>query len=318
MFRQALVDVANNYLAATKKEFRGHPLAVTLRGDLPSHLRQELGADADGLLIEGSAGQGRWAEVPWVALFEPTVTESATSGFYPVYLFSIVTNQLHLSLNQGTTRVTDEFKSAALNVLADRAELMRQRVADFADRLPERSISFGLKVGRLARGYAAGHALGKTYDLKNLPPEEVLLSDLRHALGAYRELIFRGGLDFSGDHKTASGGPPASIDEERRYRMHRRIERNSRAAKLAKSHHGYTCQVCDFNFFRFYGDIGKDFIEVHHLTPISSLEAGTKVQYDVATDFAVLCSNCHRMIHRTGDPSDVQGLRVSLLKKRGA
>lgn len=317
MFRKALVDVATNYLTATSEDFRGHALASTLRDTLPSDLGKNLGADANGLLIKGSPGQGRWAEVPWVAFFERSVTESARSGYYPVYLFSIATNSIHLSLNQGTTRVFDEFKSTALEVLTERAELIRRRVNDFADRIPERAISFGPAPGELARGYAAGHALGVSYNIADLPSEESLLLDLRNTLAAYRELIFRGGLDFSGDDKnTKADDPSASIDEERRYKMHRRIERNSRAAKLVKAHHGYTCQVCDFDFQSVYGDIGRNFIEAHHLTPISTLEAGTKVQYDVVTDFAVLCSNCHRMIHRTADPADVGALRASLLKNR--
>ena len=58
-----------------------------------------------------------------------------------------------------------------------------------------------------------------------------------------------------------------------------------------------------------YGELGRDFIEAHHLRPISLLEEGTAVSYDIATDFAVLCSNCHRMIHRTTDPSDLEGFR---------
>jgi len=37
------------------------------------------------------------------------------------------------------------------------------------------------------------------------------------------------------------------------------------------------------------------------------------VTYDVAADFAVLCANCYRMIHRSDDPSD-----LSLFKKNFA
>jgi 5-methylcytosine-specific restriction protein A len=33
------------------------------------------------------------------------------------------------------------------------------------------------------------------------------------------------------------------------------------------------------------------------------------VKYDVALDFAVLCANCHRMIHRTEHPSDLEGFK---------
>jgi 5-methylcytosine-specific restriction enzyme A len=53
------------------------------------------------------------------------------------------------------------------------------------------------------------------------------------------------------------------------------------------------------------GEIGRGFIEAHHLRPIATLEEGVPVEYDVAADFAVLCSNCHRMIHRFGDASDL-------------
>jgi 5-methylcytosine-specific restriction protein A len=45
---------------------------------------------------------------------------------------------------------------------------------------------------------------------------------------------------------------------------------------------------------------------------MASLEEGAVVAYDVLTDFAVLCANCHRMIHRTDDPSDLNAFRALL------
>lgn len=125
------------------------------------------------------------------------------------------------------------------------------------------------------------------------------------------EHIFRGGLDpiaeeTDSDEPTGTG----TLIEKRRYKMHRRIERNPKAAKAAKKHHGSQCQACEFEFHIRYGDIGHGFIEAHHLKPISSLKEGEAVSYDIATDFAVLCSNCHRMIHRTSDPSDINAFRL--------
>ncbi len=46
------------------------------------------------------------------------------------------------------------------------------------------------------------------------------------------------------------------------------------------------------------------------LLAISTLEEGVAVHYDIAEDFAVLCSNCHRMIHRSRDPSDLDAFRA--------
>ncbi len=55
------------------------------------------------------------------------------------------------------------------------------------------------------------------------------------------------------------------------------------------------CEICGFDFYDTYGEIGEDFIEGHHTVPVSKLEEGqvTKVE-----DIAIVCSNCHRMLHR--------------------
>ncbi|MEA3074723.1 MAG: 5-methylcytosine-specific restriction enzyme [Alphaproteobacteria bacterium] len=96
------------------------------------------------------------------------------------------------------------------------------------------------------------------------------------------------------------------IIEQHRYRWHRLVERNSRGSRAAKEAHGYRCQACAFPFEKFYGRVGRDFIEAHHLIPLSELAFHEERSY-LANDFAVLCSNCHRMIHRCRDPSDLDG-----------
>lgn len=90
------------------------------------------------------------------------------------------------------------------------------------------------------------------------------------------------------------------------------IARRSWPSGQAKKFHGARCQACDLDFEERYGKIGKGFIEAHHLRPIATLEEGVPVPYDVAADFAVLCSNCHRMIHRTDDPSNLSLFRANL------
>ena len=56
------------------------------------------------------------------------------------------------------------------------------------------------------------------------------------------------------------------------------------------------CEVCDMAFKDVYGEIGGDYIEVHHLSPISQIEGVHEV--DPKTDLVPLCANCHAMIHR--------------------
>ena len=54
------------------------------------------------------------------------------------------------------------------------------------------------------------------------------------------------------------------------------------------------CEACDFDFARVYGERGKGFIEAHHLTPVHMLLPGSKTRLQ---DLALLCANCHRIIH---------------------
>ena len=74
-------------------------------------------------------------------------------------------------------------------------------------------------------------------------------------------------------------------------------ERNQDARKACIAHYGCKCSICGFDFEKIYGeDIGKDFIEVHHIVPIHERKGEYKV--DPIRDLRPLCSNCHSMIHR--------------------
>jgi 5-methylcytosine-specific restriction protein A len=128
---------------------------------------------------------------------------------------------------------------------------------------------------------------------------------------AYRALIFRKTESDETEEPEFEFGlsNKITITEKRQYAFHRKIERNSTASRKAKKFHGTTCQACTLSFIDRYGKIGKGYIEAHHLKPIGKLKEGEKVEYDIASDFAVLCANCHRMIHRSDDPSDLNKFR---------
>lgn len=83
-------------------------------------------------------------------------------------------------------------------------------------------------------------------------------------------------------------------------RLHTARERNRALVLLAKQRAitrdgRLACQVCDFDFAQTYGEVGRNFIEAHHTVPLSQLdgERNTRVE-----DLALVCSNCHRMLHR--------------------
>ncbi|MBQ4548658.1 MAG: HNH endonuclease [Bacteroidales bacterium] len=73
-------------------------------------------------------------------------------------------------------------------------------------------------------------------------------------------------------------------------------ERSSEARKKCIQIKGTTCVICGFDFEKIYGDLGKGFIHVHHIVPMSSTN-GTYV-VNPETDLIPVCPNCHAMLHR--------------------
>jgi 5-methylcytosine-specific restriction protein A len=82
--------------------------------------------------------------------------------------------------------------------------------------------------------------------------------------------------------------------------LHRYRERDPKLVKRKKARtlqeYGVLlCEVCQFNFSESYGSRGDGYIECHHRTPVSELKPGDKIKL---SDLSLVCSNCHRMIHR--------------------
>lgn len=111
--------------------------------------------------------------------------------------------------------------------------------------------------------------------------------------------------DAANDWGAGSLAPPEMDDgeeaEEGRIltRLHRIRERDRRIVERKKAlalreHGALRCDACDFDFSVRYGERGSDFIEYHHTKPVSSLSFREKTRL---ADLALLCANCHRMIH---------------------
>lgn len=80
--------------------------------------------------------------------------------------------------------------------------------------------------------------------------------------------------------------------------MHR--ERDPRLVNQAKQafkkkHNRLFCEICGFEFAKVYGILGANFIEAHHVKPLSECVAGDTTRVE---DLVMLCSNCHSMVHK--------------------
>jgi hypothetical protein len=123
------------------------------------------------------------------------------------------------------------------------------------------------------------------------------------------------------EHRLRGSDPP-DVDDEvhfaeegwKKWRLHPVTERNravvaSKKAQAMVVNSSLDCEVCGFNFATVYGDLGGDFCEVHHRVPLRDLEEPVSTSLD---DLAILCSNCHSIIHRTKPLMSVEKFRARL------
>ena len=90
-------------------------------------------------------------------------------------------------------------------------------------------------------------------------------------------------------------------------------ERNQVARQKCIEHYGTLCQVCDFDFGNIYGDIGKDFIHVHHVIDIATI--GSAYSVDPIKDLIPVCANCHSMLHKKKPAYLVKELKEMIQKQ---
>jgi len=84
-------------------------------------------------------------------------------------------------------------------------------------------------------------------------------------------------------------------------------ERNPEARRRCLNHWGCNCTVCGFRFELLYGVLGKNYMHVHHLSPISSI--GQAYMVDPIADLRPVCPNCHAMLHQKSPPLSIEELQ---------
>ena len=77
-----------------------------------------------------------------------------------------------------------------------------------------------------------------------------------------------------------------------------KYERDPKLREQAIKIHGLSCMACGFNFLKTFGELGRGFIHVHHIKPLSTTG---ECMINPVTDLVTLCPNCHSMIHRKKD-----------------
>lgn len=187
--KDIIEKILNEYIAAKKQTFAGHAMGTFFRNQIPNAIYQTGIVDSKTHLITGSVGQGNWATVPWVCIFDRTITTSATKGVYIVYLLAKDGKTLYLTFNQGCTEIRQS------NSKSNTIRIMRQKAAEIVSKIDSRGfasddrIDLGLGLTELAELYQKGTIFYKAYRQGNVPSNEELKDDLRRMMDIYKEYV---------------------------------------------------------------------------------------------------------------------------------
>jgi 5-methylcytosine-specific restriction enzyme A len=320
MIKENIKKIMEQYPAARNQLFRGHLLASFIRKDFPELVKRYF-PQYDDLLWVASPGIGQWAYAPWLAILDPLVTDTPQKGYYPVFLFSSDLKSVYLSLNQGITAIVREFSPIdTTSILINRSMILRKRINNEYPKLFSDNPINLKPIGKYSYlfYYERGHAFGKKYSINELPEDDVFKADISYMLELYKLVIFRGGTsEFDNDQTSLPDqNQDISLSEERKYRYHLSLDRNKRLVSEVKRIHGYSCEVCGMNFEKAYGPIGEEYIEAHHKLPLHLLKENGPVSLSAKNDFAVVCSNCHSMLHRDDSKITFDEFRNKFLKRK--
>lgn len=199
MFYRLMDKYAEIYAEVNRTQKYKHSFGEVIRKDIPNKIYSSKILDQSKYKIKGSNGAGRWTTVPWIAIFDKCITESAQSGVYLVYLLNKDKKELFLTLNQGTTEITQygiansesrltftgvagTTNSKVLDKLRENALHMQSIIGDIAFNTDD-------KMDCGASSYNAGAVCYKKYTLDNLPEDNKLYEDLKGFIAIYNRYV---------------------------------------------------------------------------------------------------------------------------------
>lgn len=216
-------------------------------------------------------------------------------------------------------------RSDAVKDLYEKYGMSKGSAGDYIQNL--KKMLQGEKYTRTLNPYATEHYLGniaKDFGAESL---QLALSALEQHLDYYQSLphggpqhdnralleCYKRGVFDRKIYPDEVDDVPILIEGAKRQVVVNAYERNPEARRKCIESYGCFCQGCGFDFFECYGEIGKDFIHVHHLVEISSI--ANEYEVDPVRDLRPVCPNCHAMLHRRKPAFTIDELKGFLKKK---
>ena len=178
VLREFVERFINEYPNEKKKSLANNTFANFIRNEVPKNISETDIIKKEEYIVKGSVGQGEWATVPWVAIYDKNITNSAQKGEYIVYLLSVDDKILYLTFNQGCTELRKEYsKTETIKKLKKNSNFIQEKIESRRFSKENINLLCNGKKNENAEMYEEGCIFSKAYNIENLPEEYELRED---------------------------------------------------------------------------------------------------------------------------------------------
>lgn len=166
------------------EQFSGNEFANKFRNEFARNIQEAVGGSYS---VKASVGAGNWADIFWLSILDPLITETTQDGIYPVFLFCADGSGVFLSLNQGTTL---PLQKLGRKIAGEQAEEFRRICLQQLNLLSgwqQGEIALNAKTN-LGRSYQKPNIAARFYATNAIPSDHELLSDLSEIMAAYKKI----------------------------------------------------------------------------------------------------------------------------------
>lgn len=184
--RSALEKILKEWKSARQLSINENSLSKFIRSDFPKIVETVLGSKSIDYQINGSAGAGNWASIPWLSILDKQITKSTQMGYYPVYLFRADMSGVYLSLIQGTTEINNRLGRIKAN---REISAFKNNVRAAVPQLSSWNPSIELRSNTaLGKSYEPASIGAKFYSSESLPANSILEADLLELIEIYQKV----------------------------------------------------------------------------------------------------------------------------------
>ena len=182
-----------------KKARTDHITYDLIEKDWPGYIRQHV--NSNRYKVDSSVGQGVLGAIPWLTIMDKSITESATKGYYVVYLFSRSAKKLYLCIGLAATQFQDIYgmNNKCLGPIENGKNYFSELFKKYEPPntlneidLLEDDLDFEEPLKSTSRNlvscYEKGTIFIRQYDISQIT-NEVLISDLKEYVHIYSKIV---------------------------------------------------------------------------------------------------------------------------------